>query len=273
MNRKLMLATTIAATLFSGAAFAEDTVEQNLAEANKEGRIWSALALNPHVNAYQIDIDVEGETATLTGTVEESAEAQLAEMLAMDVSGVKNVVNNIKVDRSYRAPARKPGDRDYAMSSNDATITARVKSKLMWNGATDGLEIDVDTNNGRVKLTGTADTDAAKAIATRLAANTSGVRSVDNQLMVEKGYVRKVSSDPIEDSWITAKVKSSLLFSDDVDGLDINVDTKDGVVSLKGTAGPAEKALAIQLAEDVRGVKKVDSSGLNATVAAIDSDD
>ncbi len=273
MNSKLILATTIAAALFSGAAYAEDSVEQNLAEANKEGRIWSALALNPHVNAYQIDIDVEGETATLTGTVEESTEAKLAEMLAMDVSGVKNVVNNIKVDRTYRAPARKDGDRDYAMSSNDASITARVKSKLLWNAATDGLEIDVDTSNGRVKLTGTADTDAAKATAARLAANTSGVRSVDNQLMIEKGYARKVSDDPIEDSWITAKVKSSLLFSDNVDGLDINVDTKDGVVMLKGEAGPTEKALAIELAQNVRGVKKVDSSGLNASMAAADSDD
>jgi len=273
MNRKLILATTIAATLFSGAAFAEDTLEQNLAEANKEGRIWSALALNPHVNAYQIDIDVEGETATLTGTVEEPAERNLAVRLATDVSGVKSVINNIKVDRNYRAPARKAGERDYAMSSNDATITARVKSKLMWNTATDGLEIDVDTNNGRVSLKGTADTDAAKATAARLAANTSGVRSVDNQLMVDQGYARTMSSDPIEDTWITTKVKSSLLFSQHVDGLDINVDTKDGMVSLKGTAAPAEKALALELAQNVRGVKSVDVSGLVVNSVAVENDD
>lgn len=262
MNRKLIIASTIAAALFAGSVHAEDSVEQNLAEANKEGRIWSSFALNPHINAYQIDIDVEGETATLGGTVEERAERDLAEMLAMDVSGVKTVVNNIKVDRTYRAPMRKQGERDYAMSSNDATITARVKSKLLWNTATDGLEIDVDTAGGRVTLSGTADTDEAKMIASRLAANTSGVRAVDNNLVVEKGYARKPSTDPIEDSWITAKVKSSFLFSQHVDGLDINVDTKDGVVMLKGVVGPSEKALAMELAENVRGVKRVDGSGL-----------
>ncbi len=262
MNRKLMIVSTIAAALFAGSVHAQDSVEQNLAEANKEGRIWSSFALNPNIKAYKLDIDVEGETATLSGTVEEPAEADLAERLAMDVSGVKNVVNNIKVDRNYRAPARAAGERDLGDSATDATTTARIKSKLLWNGSTDGLEIDVDTMNGNVTLTGTADTDAAKATAGRLAANTSGVRSVKNELAVEKGYVRKVSSDPIEDSWITTKVKSSLLFTQNVDGLDITVDTKDGVVKLTGVVNRAEKDLAVDLAKDVRGVKSVDASGL-----------
>jgi len=262
MNRKLIIASTIAAALFAGSLHAQDSVEQNLAEANKEGRIWTSFALNPNIKAYKLDIDVEGETATLSGTVEESAERDLAAALATEVSGVKNVVNNIKVDRMYRAPARADGDRDVAMSTNDATITARVKSKLMWNGSTDGLEIDVDTKNGRVTLNGTADTEAAKSTASRLAANTSGVRSVDNRLAVEEGYERKVSTDPIEDSWITTKVKSSFLFSQHVDGLDITVDTKNGVVRLTGIVSSSEKELAVDLAQNVRGVKSVDSSGL-----------
>jgi osmotically-inducible protein OsmY len=273
MNKKLLIAASVAAVLFAGVASAEDTVEQNLAEANKEGRIWSSFALNPHINAYQIDVDVEGETATLSGTVDEPAARDLAAMLAMDVSGVKDVVNNIKVDYSYRTPPRKAGDHDFAMSANDATITARVKSKLLWNTQTDGLEINVDTKDAHVTLSGTADTDEAKAKATRLAANTSGVHSVDNNLVVEKGYARKPSSDPIEDSWITTKVKSSLLFSQHVDGLDINVDTKDGVVTLSGVVGPSEKALAVELAENVRGVKSVSSSGLTVSAVAATDDE
>ena len=48
-----------------------------------------------------------------------------------------------------------------------------------------------------------------------------------------------------EDAWITTKVKMALLTDDTVDGLDINVDTFDGRVTLHGTVDSAvEKAEA-----------------------------
>jgi hyperosmotically inducible protein len=60
------------------------------------------------------------------------------------------------------------------------------------------------------------------------------------------------------DPWLTTKVKTSLLTADGVDGLDINVDTLDGLVTLHGTAGSAaEKSRAEQLARQVEGVRDV----------------
>ena len=63
------------------------------------------------------------------------------------------------------------------------------------------------------------------------------------------------------DSWITTKVKSSLLYSRNVSGFDIGVNTDKGVVTLDGTVSSgAEKALATELAHNIRGVKSVDAS-------------
>jgi hyperosmotically inducible protein len=60
------------------------------------------------------------------------------------------------------------------------------------------------------------------------------------------------------DPWITTKVKASLLTADDVDGLDVNVDTLEGRVTLHGKASSAaEKARIEEIARQVKGVREV----------------
>jgi hyperosmotically inducible periplasmic protein len=64
----------------------------------------------------------------------------------------------------------------------------------------------------------------------------------------------------IDDAMITAKVKSSLLADSGTKGLKIDVDTKSGVVQLKGNvASDTERTLAQNLAAKVEGVKSVDN--------------
>lgn len=64
----------------------------------------------------------------------------------------------------------------------------------------------------------------------------------------------------IDDAVITAKVKSSLLADSGTKGLKIDVDTKSGVVQLKGNVGSdTERTLAQNLAAKVDGVKSVEN--------------
>ena len=64
----------------------------------------------------------------------------------------------------------------------------------------------------------------------------------------------------IDDAVITAKVKSSLLADSGTKGLKIDVDTKNGVVQLKGNvASASERTLAQNLAAKVEGVKSVEN--------------
>ena len=182
--RKSVLASAVALAIggISGAASA-DTVSQDVTEARQETQIWTTYALSPYLRANDLKVSVDNGKATLTGKVDESVNKDLAKQIALGVSGIKEVDNQIVVQPDYVAPAAS-STRSYGEAIDDATITATVKSKLLWSKSTDGLTADVDTNRGRVTLKGTADSKDAKAIAGRLALNSRGVVSVDNQLVV-----------------------------------------------------------------------------------------
>ena len=67
----------------------------------------------------------------------------------------------------------------------------------------------------------------------------------------------------VDDTAITTKVKSSLLADPVVSALAIDVDTTDGVVSLTGiVVSEQERQRAVQLAQGIAGVKRVDASTL-----------
>ena len=71
------------------------------------------------------------------------------------------------------------------------------------------------------------------------------------------------SDQPVTDTWITTKVKSELATTDGVKSTKISVTTKDGIVALVGvlaTKDAVDKAVAAT--ESIKGVKRVDSSGL-----------
>jgi len=68
---------------------------------------------------------------------------------------------------------------------SDALITTTVKAELAKDAKLSALRINVDTDNGRVALKGTAPDADSKERATKLASNVKGVVTVDNQLTVE----------------------------------------------------------------------------------------
>lgn len=73
------------------------------------------------------------------------------------------------------------------------------------------------------------------------------------------------SEQPVTDAWITTKVKTELGITEDVKAMDINVDTKDGMVTLTGVlANDIAVQKAVAAAKSVKGVRSVDASGLKA---------
>jgi osmotically-inducible protein OsmY len=64
----------------------------------------------------------------------------------------------------------------------------------------------------------------------------------------------------IDDATLVAKIKAELLKSPDVSGLAVNVDAKDGVVTLSGNAKTdVERTRAQEIAQRAGGVAKVDN--------------
>jgi len=73
---------------------------------------------------------------------------------------------------------------------------------------------------------------------------------------------RRPSDQPASDTWITTKVKSSLLADTDVAGLEINVETVNGVVTLTGKgAQQAQIDEATRIAREIDGVTDVRTTG------------
>lgn len=243
-------------------------------DAFREGQIWATYVANPALDGYTLDVDVNGNKAVLTGTVESAIQKTLAEQVALRTEGIDSVDNRIKLDPLLVVTVvdTKPGFGDFVA---DATISAMVDSKLLWNDYTDGLDIDVSSQFGVVTLTGEADTPHSKALAANLALHTPGVIAVKNMLRVNKtdGEVAVVDDGDgkLSDDWIAAKVDSSLLWTTGVDSYEIDVNANDGVVTLRGTVdSDYEKELAIDVAQNVRGIKRVDASGLTVEGEGID---
>jgi hyperosmotically inducible protein len=256
-------------------SYAAQTTTQSLIDVRQEVQIWTTYVLNPHLRAHDIKVSVKEGKATLIGHVPEDISKELAKEIALGVAGIKEVDNQIKVT-SDPTTSQVNQMSGFAEIVDDATITATVKSKLLWSRNTDGLKMTVITKSGQVSLTGTADSAAAKELAGRLALNTRGVLSVNNALVISQDQTSRlditkskvnaavvVAEQSISDSWITTKVKSTLLYSSNVSGTNIEVSTKAGVVTLSGRlSSGAEKALAVEVTENVRGVKSVEAKGL-----------
>ncbi len=230
-------------------------------------KLVTAYTLNEHLNSFVIDVEVEKGMVTLSGEVENDIEKELAEEIARGVEGVWKVENNISVEPEARKRAEGK-DRDFFEAVDDATTTARVKYRLLWNQHTDGLDIDVSTKEGVVTLAGLTASEIEKDLAVQIAENTKGVRKVVDNLKVsekeaaaEKRSVLEKTGQLVSDAWITSKVKTTLLMSKDAEGASVNVNTEDAVVTLEGTVkSKKQEQQIIDLAENVVNVKSVRSN-------------
>ena len=155
-----------------------------------------------------------------------------------------------------------------ACASTDVGTTSAVKAKFVADDIVKASQIDVQTSDGVVTLTGNTDSEKAKERALELAGNTAGVVSVIDMISTRTPSGNGNAPDPdrtagetLDDSGITASVKGRLLDDPQVKGLRIDVDTRDGVVFLTGSVGSdVERQKAIQLARDTKGVRDVQAN-------------
>lgn len=167
-----------------------------------------------------------------------------------------------------------------ACGQTDPGITTAVKSKLAADDTVRASDINVDTKGGVVTLKGEVPSAAAKSRAIELAKATDGVRDVVDAMAVTPGATPTSGSRDAErpaddaarkaddsargvgetmgDAGITTAVKTKLLADTTVGGLNIDVDTTDAVVTLRGDVhSAAEKRRAMEIARETNGVKSV----------------
>lgn len=131
---------------------------------------------------------------------------------------------------------------------NDQMITDHVEDELLFDQAVMSLNIDVETDDGIVTLTGQVNNILAQERATKIVQLVKGVRSVINRVKV-------VPSSERTDQQIRKDVEAALLADPATESYDLTVSVSDGMVTLKGeTDSWQEKELAATVAKGVRGV-------------------
>jgi hyperosmotically inducible periplasmic protein len=258
------LPSAAAAAAVAGAATLTHKPSQEVIEVRQESQISTAYALSPYLRANDLKVTVREGRATLTGNVADSIFKDLAQQIALGVDGISAVDNHIEANANYLPPMQAT-ERGFGDLVDDATLSSKVRSKLLWSRHGESIRARVETVRGKVSLSGFADSAEAKMFATSTTVNTRGVRSVDNQLAVEPADADATRAEDAEiaDAWITTKVNSTFLHSTNLDDSDIVVSTQRGIVKLTGKVDSVpERAAAIEIAGAVRGVKSVDSTAL-----------
>jgi hyperosmotically inducible protein len=136
-------------------------------------KVEAKLTSDPQINPFKIDVDVNEGVVRLSGSVEKPEVRAEAEKLAWDTEGVRDVVNEIKL-----------GERTLGERISDGTITAKIKAKLAADPQINPFNINVDTQDQVVTLTGRVKTETARSEAAKLALDTQGVLEVRNHIEV-----------------------------------------------------------------------------------------
>ncbi len=137
--------------------------------------IETSLQTNDKVKARQVEVQTREGVVYLTGVVDTEEARREAGRVAWRTEGVHGVENNLTV-----------GERTVGSWIDDVTISSKVKSKLISNTQIKAGDIDVSSSQGVVTLIGRVSSQVIKDDAERTAKNTSGVKSVNNELEVGK---------------------------------------------------------------------------------------
>jgi hyperosmotically inducible protein len=173
MNPRLTLVAAAALALVSTATLSNEPME----DAALTAKVKSALIGDPVAKAYSINVESRNGVVQLNGFVDSDKGRDAAERAARSVSGIKQIDNNLEV---------RPGERSMEVAAEDAAITAKVKTAIAKDDPALAIDVNVDTNDGEVMLSGFVDSDAERAKAAKAADSIDGVRKVHNELMVSR---------------------------------------------------------------------------------------
>jgi osmotically-inducible protein OsmY len=139
---------------------------------------------------------------------------------------------------------------------DDTTIAGRIKTELLADSTTDGLNIDVEVDRDKVQLNGFVDSQAQVDRAGQIARATPGVTAVDNQLKISGGD--RMAGEYIDDTALSVSVKTALASDAVAPASEIDVEVSRGIVSLGGYVDSnAQRDAAMAAARNVKGVKSV----------------
>ncbi|WP_186776236.1 BON domain-containing protein [Rubripirellula reticaptiva] len=165
--------------------------------------------------ADAISASVDSGIVTLTGSVTRLRIKEKSERLAMDVIGVQQVSNELKIEFSDRSPS-------------DSDIIRETQEAVRLSAYLDRRDVRVHCQRAHVSLYGIVESETEKQIAGWLAGGVTGVVHVNNSLAVENNWKEKSDKKIKED--LERKLKFALFDTSN----QIEVTVENGVAILRG---------------------------------------
>ncbi len=245
--------TCLFAVVVAFAAEGEGTVHDETITA----RIETMFQLNEHLSPFDIQTVTRNSNVTLTGSVNDTIQKQLASDLAASVDGVERVENRLMIV-STMPSAPSSTQREWRDVVRDKSIAASVRTRLLYHKQFRGIKIGVRCEKGVVTLSGLANSEQQRIRIGQITYETRGVEEVLNNIGVHPKRSLSGPSDVSEhmtDEWIETRVETAILLNRHVSIREVDVEVNDGVCILSGTVeSPAQRKFAAAIAQNVRGV-------------------
>jgi osmotically-inducible protein OsmY len=183
----------------------------------------------------------------------QAGKARAAE-IARKTEGVTRVQDNLRIG----VASSRPADRDMKDAAHDAKENtkeaARDTKRETKDAASEMREEGREAREDARENAREAKEESKETAREAKRETKETARDVGRETREATG----TTGQAVNDGWITTKVKSSFVGVDALDGSDIDVDTSNHVVTLRGTVpSQAGRAKAVSLAKQVDGVKSV----------------
>ncbi|MEJ2383019.1 MAG: BON domain-containing protein [Xanthomonadales bacterium] len=165
----------LAALLISVAAWADRTAGEHIDDSAVQAEVKAKLMGDDFFGGAGANIEIHKGVVQLGGWVDSAEEAAKAGEIAAAVDGVVEVDNQLHVKR---------GEASMGQVVDDKVITTRTKSAIGELDLGTGFDVNVDTYNGVVLLTGFVHSAETRAACGELAAQVDNVEDVVNGIYV-----------------------------------------------------------------------------------------
>lgn len=199
--KNIILILSIVLFVLSGMIACKESASSKMSDSEITSAVQEKLRSDVNVGSSDIQVETNEGKVTLTGEVDSLVDSNQAIALAKSIPQVKSVQSELEVkevltneDVSERIEekedkamkdAEQATDGSVANAVSDAAITANIKMKFTEDPVVSALKINVDTNDGRVTLTGTVKSEAEAKRAIQIAESVDGVSQVASVLTVK----------------------------------------------------------------------------------------
>lgn len=237
---------------------AAESAKEMISDTAITARIETLFAVNEHLSPFNINTTTTEGVVTLTGSVADDVQKQLATDLAKTVDGVKDVQNDLTVVGTVASQRPK---KTWRQRIDDASLAAAIRSNLLYNKELKGLNIGVECDSGNVTIFGVVGNEFAKQNIEKIVMETRGVEKVTNNLTVHA----KQPTDPIttvtrtvSDEVIEARVRTAIGLNRYLSVRNLKVKVDNGLCILTGTVDTDKQVeLAGNLAASISGVERI----------------